>query len=103
MGAFGADGGGDIGAEVAGGADVFGELGMDFAELGDFVHGGGVDFFLGVEAGAHGPFVEEMEERAGLDEANGFGVGEEIESDFGLDAASMSLFLADQASCMARS
>ena len=65
---------------------MFGELGMDLAELGDFVHAGGVDFFLGVEAGAHGPFVEEMEERAGLDEANGFGVGEKIESDFGLDA-----------------
>jgi len=43
---------------VAGGADVFCELGMDLAELGYFVHGGGVDFFLGVEAGAHGPFVE---------------------------------------------
>src|SRR5271154_5096000 len=69
-----------------GGAEVFGELGMDLAELGDFVHAGGIDFFLSVEAGAHGPFVEEMEEGAGFDEANGFGVGEKIESDFGLDA-----------------
>ena len=86
VGAFGANGSGDVGAEVAGGADVFGELGVDLAELGDFVHAGGVDFFLGVEAGAHGPFVEEMEEGAGLDEANGFGVGEKVESDFGLDA-----------------
>ena len=60
---------------------------MDFAELGDFVHGGVVDFFLGVEAGAHGPFVEEMEEGAGLDEADGLGVGKKIESDFGRDAA----------------
>ena len=60
---------------------------MDLAELGDFVHAGGVDFFLGVEAGAHGPFVEEMEEGAGFDEADGFGVGEEIESDFERDAA----------------
>ena len=82
VGAFGADGGGDVGAEMAGGADVFGELGMDLAELGDFVHAGGVDFFLGVEAGAHGPFVKEMEEGAGFDEADGFGVGEEVESDF---------------------
>jgi hypothetical protein len=40
VGAFGAYGGGDVGAEVAGGADVFCELGMDLAELGDFVHGG---------------------------------------------------------------
>lgn len=87
MGAFGADGGGDVGAKVAGGADVFCELGMDLAELGYFVHRGGVDFFLGVEAGAHGPFVEEMEERAGFDEADGFGVGEKIESDFERDAA----------------
>jgi hypothetical protein len=86
VGAFGADGGGDVGAEVARGADVFGELGMDLAELGDFIHARGVDFFLGVEAGAHGPFVEEMKERAGFDEADGFGVREKIERDFGLDA-----------------
>jgi len=59
---------------------------MDLAELGDFVHARGVDFFLGVEAGAHGPFVEEMEEGSGLDEANGFGVGEKVESDFWGDA-----------------
>ena len=87
MGAFGADGGGDVGAEMAGRADVFGELGMDLAELGDFVHAGGVDFFLGVEAGAHGPFVEEMEEGAGFDKADGFGVGKKIESDFERNAA----------------
>src|SRR5271168_1590412 len=67
VGAFGADGCGDSGAEVAGGADVFGDLGVDLAELGEFVHGGLVDFFLGVEAGAHGPFVEEVEEGAGFD------------------------------------
>ncbi len=60
---------------------------MDLAELGDFVHAGGVDFFLGVEAGAHGPFVEEVEEGAGLDQADGFGVGKEIEGDFWGDAA----------------
>src|ERR1700756_3262915 len=87
VGAFGADGRGDAGAEMAGRADVAGELGVDFAELGDFVHGGCVDFFLGVEAGSHGPFVEEMEERASFDEANGFGVGKQVESDFWRDAA----------------
>jgi hypothetical protein len=87
VGAFGADGGGDVGAELAGGADVLGELRMDLAELGDFVHAGGVDFFLGVEAGAHGPFVEEMEERARFDEADGFGIGKKIESDFERNAA----------------
>ena len=86
MGAFCADGRGDAGAEMAGRADVARELRMNFAELGDFVHGGLVDFFLSVEAGAHGPFVEEMEERAGLDETNGFGVGQKIESDFWRDA-----------------
>src|SRR5713101_8156252 len=85
--AFGADGRGDAGAEVAWGADVAGELRVDFAELRDFVEGGAVDFLLGVEAGAHGPFVEEMEERAGFHEADGFGVGENIESDFLGDAA----------------
>src|SRR5277367_2340035 len=86
VGAFRADGSGDVGAEVAGGADVLGELRVDLAELGDFIHAGGVDFFLGVEAGAHGPFVEEMEEGTGFDEADGFGVGEKIESDFRGDA-----------------
>src|SRR5258705_312843 len=60
---------------------------MDFAELGDFIHGGLVDFFLGVEAGAHGSFVDEMEERTGFVESDGFGVGEEIEGDFGGYAA----------------
>src|SRR6266571_503902 len=74
--AFGADRSGDAGAEMAGRADVTGELGMDFAELGDFVHGGLVDFFLGIEAGTHGPFVEKMEERTGFVEADGLGVGE---------------------------
>ena len=60
---------------------------MDLAELGDFVHGGLVDFFLGVKAGAHGPFVNEMEERAGFVQANGFSVGQEIERDFRGNAA----------------
>ena len=70
-----------------GGPMCFAELRMDFAELGDFVERGLVDFFLSVEAGAHGPFVEEVEERAGFDEANGFGVGQKIERDFVGDAA----------------
>ncbi len=87
MGAFGADGRSDAGANVAGRADVASEFGMDFAELGELVHGGLVDFFLCVEAGAHGPFVDEMEERAGFVEADGLGVGEEIKGDFGRDAA----------------
>jgi hypothetical protein len=74
-------------AEMAGWADVFGKFGMDATEFGDFVHGGGVDFFLRVETGAHGPFMEKMEERAGFDEANRLCVGEKIESDFRRNAA----------------
>ncbi len=66
---------------------------MDFAELGDFVERGFVYFLLGVEAGAHGPFVEEMEERAGFDETDGFGVGENVESNFRGDAAVKELVL----------
>ena len=87
VGAFGTDGSGDTGAEIAGRTNVFCELGMDFADLGDFVERGLVDFFLSVEAGAHGPFVEEMKKGAGFDEANGFGVGQEIERDFLRDSA----------------
>src|SRR6266850_833029 len=80
--AFGADGGGDAGADMAGRANVARKFWMDFAELGDFVHGSLIDFFLRVEAGAHRPFVNEMEERAGFIQTDGLGVGEEIESDF---------------------
>src|SRR5208337_707634 len=87
VGAFGANGSGDAGAEVAGRADVASEFGLNGAKLRDFVHGGVVDLFLGVEARAHGPFVEQVEERAGFDETNRLGVGEEIKSDFGGNAA----------------
>src|SRR5215813_7973149 len=83
---FRADGSGNTGAEMAGRADVFGELRMDFAELGDFVERCLIDLLLGVEAGAHGPFVEKMEQRARFDQANRFGVGQEIEGDFRRDA-----------------
>ena len=61
MGTFGADGRGDSGAEMAGWADIATQLGMHFAELGNLVHGRIVDFLLRIEAGAHGPFVKEME------------------------------------------
>ena len=66
---------------------------MDFADLRDFVHGGVVNFFLRVETGAHGPFVEEMQERAGFDQADGFGVGKQIESDLRRHAAIEKLIL----------
>src|SRR6266567_6367084 len=62
VGAFGADGGGDAGADMARRADAACEFGLHFAKLGNFVHGGLIDFFLGVEAGTHGPLVDEMEE-----------------------------------------
>jgi hypothetical protein len=60
VGTFCADGSGDAGAEIAWRADVFCELRVDCAELCDFVERGLVDFFLGVEAGAHGPFVKKV-------------------------------------------
>ena len=91
--AFGADGRSNTGAEIAGRADVPSDFGMDFAELSDFVHRSLKDFFLSVEASAHGPFVEKMEERAGFIEANGFGVGENVKSDFERDAAVEELIL----------
>ena len=87
VGTFGADRCGDASANMAGRADVARELRMDFAELGYFIKRRFVDFFLSVEAGAHGPFVEEMEERAGFDQPNGFGVGQNIERDLGGNAA----------------
>src|ERR1700723_4457910 len=79
VGAFGADGGGDSSAEIAWRADVTREFGEHFADLLHFLDGGLVDFFLGVEAGAHGPFMEKVEERAGFDEANRFRIGQKIE------------------------
>ena len=82
VGAFGADGRGYAGTDVAWGADVAGKLGVNFAELGDLVHGRLIDFFLGVEAGAHGPLVEKVEKRAGFDQADGLGVGKKIEREF---------------------
>src|ERR1700747_2448928 len=85
--AFGADGRGDSSAKMAGRADVAREFGMDFTKLRDFGHRGLKNFFLGVEAGAHGPFVKQMEERAGFVEADGLGVGENVERDFERDAA----------------
>src|SRR5947208_10516709 len=66
---------------MAGRADVAREFRMDFAELGDFVHGSLKDFFLRIEASAHGPFVEQVEERAGFVEADGFGVGKNVKSE----------------------
>src|SRR5438874_6320054 len=87
MGAFGTDGSGDSGAEKTWRTDVLGQLRMDSAELGDFVERGLVDFFLSVEAGAHGPFMEKMEKRARFDETNRFGIGQKIERDFLRDAA----------------
>src|SRR5208282_83066 len=91
--AFGADGRGDAGAQVAGRADVAGKFGMHFTDLGNFVDGGVVNFLLSVEAGAHGPFMEEMEKGAGFDEADGFCVRKQIESDFRGHAAIKKLIL----------
>src|SRR5271157_4858996 len=64
VGAFGADGRGDAGAKVARRADVAGEFGLHGAKLRNFVHGCVVNLFLSVEAGAHGPFVEQEIGRA---------------------------------------
>src|SRR5579859_3280219 len=75
---FSADGRGNPGSKMAGRADVAREFGMDFAKLCYFVHRSLKNFFLGIKAGAHGPFVEKMEERARFVEANGFGVGENV-------------------------
>jgi len=75
VGTLGANGGGDVGAEIARRSHVFGDLRVDFSELCQFIHRGLKNLFLCVEAGAHGPFVEEVEEGAGFDEADGLGVG----------------------------
>src|SRR5579863_6718472 len=74
-------------------ADIARKLRLDFAELGNLIHRRLVDFFLRVEAGAHGPFVEQVKKRTGFDEANGLGVGKKIESNFRRDAAVEQLIL----------
>src|SRR5438094_10634345 len=76
VGAFGADGSGDTCAKVARRADKFRELWMDFLKLRDFVKRGLVDFFLGVKVDAHGPCVEKVMERDGLNMADGLWVAE---------------------------
>ena len=40
----------------------------------DFFHGCLINLLLGVEAGAHGPLVHEVQERSGFHQANGFRV-----------------------------
>ena len=93
MGTFGADGRGNTGAKIAGRADVTREFRMDFAELRDFIHRGLKNLFLGVETGAHRPFVKKMEERAGFIEADGLGVRKKVQSDFEGHAAVEQLIL----------
>jgi len=44
----------------------------------EFFHGGCVDFLLSIEAGPHGPFVKQVEQAAGLDEADGGGVRQHV-------------------------
>src|SRR6202008_1103092 len=78
----GADGRGYTCAQMARRTNIAGKFWMHLADLGNFVHGGIVDFFLSVETGAHGPFMKKMQERTSLDEANGFGVWQQIKSDF---------------------
>src|SRR2546425_3222616 len=72
MRAFRADGRGDACAKMTGRADESCNFRVDLAELGDLFQGCLVNFFLRVEAGAHGPFVEQVKQRAGLDQPNGF-------------------------------
>src|SRR5215471_14959762 len=78
---------------MAGRANIPRKLRMDFAELGDFVHRSAVDFFLRVEAGAHRPFMEEMEKGASLDQADRFCIGKQIKSDFRRNPAIEKLIL----------
>src|SRR6516225_8822687 len=85
--AFGANGRGDSCAQMAWRANVPGKLGLYLAELRDFVHRGIVDFLLRIEAGAHSPLVEKVEQRAGFDEADGFRIGKDIQGYFGRHSA----------------
>jgi len=87
MRAFGANGRGHTYPNVAGRADVPRKLGLRGGELRDLFHGRLINFFLGVEASAHSPFVKEVEKRARLNEPDGFGVGKKIKREFGGNAA----------------
>src|SRR5215472_11776207 len=55
---FRTNGRGDSGAKMAGWPDVTRQLRMHLPHLGHLVHGRLVNFFLGVETSAHGPFVQ---------------------------------------------
>src|SRR3974377_1275003 len=80
--ALGANGRGDSCAQMAWWADVSGKLGLYLSEVRNFIHRGVVDFLLRVEAGAHGPFVQKVEQRTGFDETNGFCVWKDIQGNF---------------------
>ena len=80
--AFGADGRGDSGADVARRPEVSSERRKRGADLLDLFHRGLVNLLLRVEAGAHRPLVQQMQQRAGFDQANGFRVRQQVERDF---------------------
>ena len=74
-------------AHEAGRADVAHQLGVHGAHLRDLVHRGLPDLALRVQTGAHRPLVQQVEQGAGLFEADRERVREHVERELRRDAA----------------
>ena len=51
---------------------------MYFPQLLQLIHGCLINFFLGVETGAHRPFMEQVQKRTGFHDTDGFRIGQEV-------------------------
>jgi signal transduction histidine kinase len=87
MRSFGADRRCDGRSQIARGAEVAADGGIERAHLFDFLNRRRIDFLLRIEAGPHGPFVQQMQQRSRFHHANRRGVRQQVERQIGRDAA----------------
>src|SRR5271154_4124237 len=87
MRAFGTDGRRDTGAKIAWRSEIARNLGKRRADLAHFLERRLINFFLRVKASPHGPFVEQVQEGACLDETDGLGIWKKVKREFERDAA----------------
>ena len=98
---FGADRCGNSRANVARRTDDSARNRESCADLSNFFQRCLINLFLGVEAGPHGPFMQQMQQRTSFDQANRLGIRQQIKREFRRDAAVESSFFAFHASSIA--